>query len=162
MDFSQSCSYVPMDTPAEYRMALRQGKQQTVTTIPVGASQVYIRLKSSADVDLNLSTQDGEALISASEALHWESAQFDQYGMSITGCTDSCRMPLSVTYRADKKEHTIKGTNNYNDEYIFIEEATVPLVLKVAAFENGHATVSYGFDCAAACEHCTLRRSAMK
>jgi len=159
VDFGATCNYVPMDTPLQYTMQLRPGQSETVTVIPVGASQVFVRVQSNADVDLDLSTQDGEALISATEALNWESAQFENYGMSVTGCTDSCQMPLSVTYHADEKEHTIISTSDYNNEYIFIEEVTVPLVLKVAAFEEGTGTVSYGFDCSPACDACQIKRA---
>jgi len=163
IDFGGSCNFLPMDQPMSFTVNLEQGNVEQVVTIPVGVSKLFVRLEATADLDIQL-LADGangeEAIVSFSGPYkNWGQSKTTVYGMHVQGCTDSCSSDVSALYHGDGLQHTVEGHKSFSSEYVYVDTVTVPLVIKVQAYQSGVGTVSYGYDCASTCGKCTNTRS---
>merc|ERR1711865_1342431 len=89
---------------------------------------------------------------------NWGQSKSTIYGMTVHGCTDQCKANVDVEYHGDKLDHKIFGHRSFSSEYIYVDVVTVPLVLKVQAYQTGVGTVTYGYDCASTCGECRDKR----
>lgn len=162
INFGGQCDYLPMDQPMSFTLNLEQGNVEEVVKIPVGVSKVFVRLEASADLDIQLLADNGDTedpIISFSGPYkNWGDSAVDIYGMSVKGCTDSCDADLTVDYHGDGLAHTIQGNPSFQSEYIYADVTTVPLIIRVQAYQSGVGTLSYGYDCAATCGECQNMR----
>lgn len=163
INFGKQCSYLPMDQPMSFTVNLEQGSVEEVVSIPVGVTKVFVRLEAKADLDIQLlvdGAEGEEAVVSFSSPYkNWGQSKSSIYGMKVQGCTDSCKADVTAVYHGDGLEHKVKGHRSFSSEYIFVDVVTVPLILKVQAYQSGVGTVTYGYDCASSCGKCTNTRS---
>merc|ERR1712070_59014 len=157
IDFGGQCDFLPMDRPKAFKVNLEQGNVEQLVKIPVGMNKVFVRLHAEADLDIQLVAEgadEEEPIISFLPYKNWGDSEAKAYGMTVRGCTDNCDVDLTATYHGDDLEHTVKGDNSFKSEYIYVDRVTVPLILRVQAYQSGVGTVTYGYDCAAGCSTC--------
>jgi hypothetical protein len=154
IDFGGACDYTVREL--SFEVAVLSGRSQRLTRIPEGKANVMVKIESTADVDLLLRTEAGEALVSYTRPnLHWGSDYFETDGMNVKACTDGCATPVSAVFKGDGDSHEMRTKADYSTEYVFVDLATRDLELLAQGYQTGTAKVSYQFDCSAECGACT-------
>jgi hypothetical protein len=153
VEYGDRCEYTT--NVHHFDVLVTKGESQTLTKIPKEKSNIMIKMKSNADIDICLETRKGEKLISYSGPnTNWGASSFTFDGMKIKGCTDGCDENIEVVYNGDGLDHGMVADAAYNSEYIYIDRSRDAMLLKVAGYEDGKGVVSYEYDCPEDCEVC--------
>jgi hypothetical protein len=144
---------------ATFDVNVQTGVEQRLLNVSAGQARVYIRIDSSADVDLRMQTASGTLLLDYDSMINFgdtfKSVNTTE-GSFFDVCVDACDVGMTVGPFYDGSTYDVVADYSYSNEYVYIEYAAEDLIVSSIGYGSGVATVSLLYDCPDACCSCAV------